>query len=402
MAIVTETVNTTAGFKNGGYVIRDHRVRAFQRPYVEKKRPLPYRLNCWRAGDLIKIGLPNFQANADTVFSGDNAYLTSSNVTSSLEGMDQQGKAAYNRAYAKFYELVKAGNVDLGALVAERVEAYQMIKRRMDNILDYAEYGVHGDARRLANKLRIPLRDVQSQIRRARKKLGKAINPATGKPYASDGVLSTSGGAFLEVYWGWMPAVADIATAFAHWGLPIPTMSVHASAGYPINAIHRGGTRRQRTVRNARGKFRIKIGGQLSAYGAWQHEAARLGATNMSQSLYEIIPGSWLIDWFTSVGQIVESWDDSLEVSVSDLYVTRFAKATEDVRAVVDDNTPRVAGWQIAGLQRVIMTRDTPKSLPHPFFVYHLPDVTWKRVAVVASLLVLRLKRIQRLSSSYF
>lgn len=353
------------------------KTRSVQKPFTNKRMVLPYRLSTYAATAYARFGTSP-EVNVDVQFAGQVMQFT--DVHGGLGVMTNRSKLSYNKAYSKLYESMKNSSADLLALVAERRAAYGMVANRFTQILSVAEAANKGNVKRLA------------------KALGTTVSDVKRRHPKDSGFLSTPASTFLEVYWGWMPMLQDCVNALTYLGKPIPMISVSGSSGYMVDFAQ------QRTSpaflhQRSTGQWRVKLGATLTVSSALQSELSRLGVSNPLAAMWEVTPYSWLVDWFTSVGDMIESLDDDLLCNVHESFVTRYCKGTEEIMYRENLGAPSERGWDLT--RNIVLMNREKISIPKPFFTYELPDVSWRKVAVVASLITLKLKRFKRLSESY-
>lgn len=208
------------------------------------------------------------------------------------------------------------------------------------------------------------------------------------------GVVTTPAQLILELRWGWGPLVSDITNSLL--GAPKePRIKYYASAGYPtvIDSERTRSSGQRRCRHQAKTHFKVKVGCELVIGNPLVTELERIGLTNFAQSLYETTPYSWLIDYFSSLGDVISSWDDFLTGSTRNVYVTFFSKGEEHVEYTSYGGTPSESRVQFRR-QRVHMRRLTPSSVPLPQLTYRWADLSPWRVATAVSLVALKVKRL--------
>lgn len=263
------------------------------------------------------------------------------------------------------YEKLKgkiAERAELGVFLAELGQSTQMIAKR---------------ALQLARAYRY-LRT--GQFAAFTKELGVSKKRKKGT-YASKDVSNL----WLEYSFGWAPMVGDIYDAVTVLQSPLRQVAVSTSARNrqpkrkPKFTLNDDGTSydQQRYEESTWCGVRIRV----TNPNLWL--ANQLGLTNPLGVAWELVPFSFVVDWFSTVGTFLSHGTDMLGLSQSGAYTSRLVKAWWASQYSYRYN----ATWGITKIEAVRFSRVAslpsvsialrPQRLPH-----------WKRAANATSLLV--------------
>lgn len=378
---------------NGQYALEISKTGKRQVPFIDDAIPLPYTFHRYHLHGVVKKGSVTVGATSQ-VWGMENAFPESS--ANSVGTLSPDGKLAYNRAYGKLRTRLAGDSADLLTLIREYRQLTDMIYRRvhqtamlLDEVYNYST--AMGKKSQRAAKYR------QKTLRRIGTILAtppQEVKMRTPSLQKRQGVVTTPAQLILELRWGWGPLVSDITNGLL--GAPKePRIKYSASAGYPVVIDHE-----QRTYdywpmhcrHKAESQFRVKVGCELVIGNPLVTELERIGLSNFAQSLYETTPYSWLIDYFSSLGDVISSWDDFLTGSTRNVYVTFFSKGEESVKYTQSVGTPSERRIEFRR-QRVHMYRTVPSSVPLPRLTVHWADMSPWRLATMASLVALKARR---------
>lgn len=128
---------------------------------------------------------------------------------------------------------------------------------------------------------------------------------------------------WLQYHFGWEPLVKDIHAS----------VEILQSKGPSGLVQGRGSAREELFVfkynawnYNIAGKHRYLYGAKVSVSNPNLHRATALGLTNPAAVLWEVIPFSFLVDWFIPVGEFLNQWTDFLGLTFEDAFTTRSSR----------------------------------------------------------------------------
>ncbi|UUW21320.1 MAG: maturation protein [Sanya fiers-like virus 23] len=192
---------------------------------------------------------------------------------------------AYNKAYQRFRDDVYT-SASLAVSLAERKQSMDMIYKRSVQLLTFTR-----QLRRL-------------DFRKAAKTLGLSKPPAglsrrkTAKAFANN---------FLEYHFGWSPLVKDIYDCVSVLESRIPPHRATGRATVEQSVPEfLSGNRYDKNHYLARCQLRadVRVDNPNLAL------ATQLGVTNPAIVAWELVPFSFVVDWFMNVGDFLQSFTD--------------------------------------------------------------------------------------------
>lgn len=229
---------------------------------------------------------------------------------------------ALNRAYEKFKNKLTE-KAELGVNLAERRQAYQMILSRVIQIgrfskhLKRMEFGKAMETlgwKELPNatpKRKINTRTYarNGQVHNVRWKRG-------AKSFANN---------FLEVHFGWSPLIRDIGAAVNTLQNGVPDYKIRARGVYSYNVGSKT------PPPDGYSSFKewfcsvdLKANVSVSDSNLWL--ANQLGFVNPLGLLWEIVPFSFVVDWFTNVGAFLSQYSDFVGLTIRQSQTTYYTK----------------------------------------------------------------------------
>lgn len=208
------------------------------------------------------------------------------------------------------------------------------------------------------------------------------------------------GGQWLALQYGWQPLLSDVYGAAEFLAQkanePVRTRISHSKTirWYVNNvaSIH-GGT--IPLYRRLRGRYTRKVVYYFSVSSQINKDLSALGIYNPLSVAWELLPYSFVADWFIPIGTFIDVLDATTGLTFQTGSSTEFTKATQDWRI---DGTSVHAGWRYnlsgKGSSSVVRCKRVALgSFPLP----HLPSfdtrIRPKRVANGLALIFQRIKR---------
>jgi hypothetical protein len=206
-----------------------------------------------------------------------------------------------NIAITKLRNKVKDQKVNLVQAYAERAQTANLIAVTAARIAASVTSLRHGDFRRAADALGI------KAPKRARKRFAKA--------YAKNQSKAISNG-WLELQYGWSPLLGDVYGSCELLAQKITReVANKATAQHSVlmedvvtsNVINDG-----RLTTERRCEYTVKYTVYFSSSSDALHTLAQVGITNPALIAWELMPWSFVVDWFTPIGNYLQSLDATL------------------------------------------------------------------------------------------
>jgi len=122
------------------------------------------------------------------------------------------------------------------------------------------------------------------------------------------------GNAWLEYHFGWEPLIKDIGNTIDILQQPVPG-GVVSVKGRKIEIEERffqtiNNSFKEYQIRELKGSVRAKAGVEFYVTDSDAYLANRMGFVSPLGVVWELIPYSFVIDWFTNVGDFLNQWSD--------------------------------------------------------------------------------------------
>lgn len=317
-------------------------------------------------------------------------------IENSISSLPREFRAVYNDAYSKFRERLSADTADLLTLIREHKLARDLVHKRLVQFahltdLSVAMFENRNRTSRRAKKAQSLFKEKfvrllamsPSEIPAVRKKLRFSLKKSR--------LFTVPSELILEMRWGWLPMVDDIYKSLVGLNAPPPRIAIWGSSKYEKTVQRSERSGREDMTQFSFGTFRVRVGGQIEVTNRSLHEIERLGLSNLGQSLYETTAYSWLLDWVSSVGDVISSIDDNLVCKVDNSYVTRCWLDATDTYRYWDGSNGRGVEFKRS---RVHMKREVI-PIPKPLLTVFSPDLSPWRIATACSLLILKLSKVK-------
>lgn len=200
------------------------------------------------------------------------------------------------KAYDRFYDAVKGQTAAVGANVGEWRSSLEMVATRAAMLRSAWVNLRRGNVIGAARALGIPPDSPRvTKIVRGRRRRGNVSK----KHFAS--------ATWLELHFGWSPLIGDIYGAMEVLQTPqFGQIKAVGSASEPFVSQQWLSWIR----RFASGTFGTRYEGVFQIDNPNAFLADRMGLTNPATILWELVPFSFVVDWFTNVGQVLGALND--------------------------------------------------------------------------------------------
>lgn len=230
---------------------------------------------------------------------------------------------AKNKAYAKLINgdfsrgLPGLGaKAELGVTLGERAQAIEMIAKRATQLRNAVKALKRGDAKSFGRELGIT----------KSKRFKKMTNGNKFRDTSKD-VSST----FLEWHFGWVPLVKDIGDSVDVLQSEIPTTQLKSTATVQTS----GGSQKvqwgERLVESWTTSVTVRMQTEVYVSNPNLRLASQLGFVNPAALIWEMVPFSFIIDWFVNVGQFLNSFTDFAGLTLVRPQTLVFGKTSESL-----------------------------------------------------------------------
>lgn len=208
-------------------------------------------------------------------------------------GIPPWSQSAANAAYAEFKEKALGSQASVGAAFAEWKRSLSMITSRAVQLSTAASQIARGNHVDGLNTLAG----------------GSGSGRRRSRPRATPG---SAAGAWLEYSYGWKPLVNDIYNAAEQFVEPIPDSSHSGSSSASKNQEIDVGWALFKRSRNVT----HRTGGTVKLTNPNLFLLSQLGLANPLSVAWEVVPFSFVVDWFFDVGSMLDSFSDFIGTSV--------------------------------------------------------------------------------------
>lgn len=234
---------------------------------------------------------------------------------------------ALNKAYGKFTEAAR-DTVNIAVNIAERKQAIDAIAKRSSQILRFAR---SMRSFRFGEALQVLELDVLTQkhsrnLTKVRYRNDKGVvREATFKRRAH-----AFGDNFLEVHFGWEPLVKDIGASIVMMHTPIFNKLLRhkvVGKGTQTTSVPPTPTVADFSIVIAGHwpKAHVRIDSDILVEDANALRLNQLGFVNPAVIAWELVPFSFVVDWFANVSQVLSAWTDFVGMSLVNSTTTVYA-----------------------------------------------------------------------------
>lgn len=269
-----------------------------------------------------------------------------------------------NAALARFTGKIRKHNASLGVTLAS-------MKQSRDMIIDRTE--------KIAN--------IFTKVERLGRSKGlKQTTREFNRGRASD---------FLEGEFGWMPLVTDISDALG-------ALSRDPRPGWysaKAKATHQLARSKQDSFYDwawtETGEIWCTVGARCKFTNPNAYLANRLGLLALPGVAWDLIPWSFVVNMFTNMGAIVNSFTDFMGVEMDSGSVTKVSKIQRDWVNTSNGGTPGPSGYSQGSMVEV--QRSRVLGVPTPIFEMRVPEMNLELAGIAISLILQKVGAINRL-----
>jgi len=319
--------------------------------------PVDRNLDYWRDIRYATPGGLGLQLGAVQAFS--NTFWTPSL-------WDDLGNKAYDRLKDKI-----GSNASLGVSLAEYNQAISMMTRRLLSL---------GTAARQIRRF-----EFQSAARTLLSG-GAPQGVSRHKTFASN---------WLEFHFGWSPLVKDVYDTIDVLQSPVKPQFITATASLRgLTSLDQSASWGNDALPGYRywyqGDMRLKMGVRVSVSNPNLALASQLGLVNPAVLLWELVPFSFVVDWFVNVEQFLSSGTDFLGLTLGSGFTTKSNRQ----RCVLRGYSPFWSAPSFKETTGNAMRMERNMGIQTPVLkIRPLKAWGWKRGLTAASLLTLQLRR---------
>lgn len=309
----------------GGWTYKERRLQYKQIPF-DSNKPLPY-----KALFIQSTYLASPDSNAAITAAG-SSWLANNAYNAGID-LDAPSNEAYEKFISKMHE-----SVSLGMALAERKEAVSMIANRAETLMNAYRALRKGRFKEFLTLLDVPP-----------KKKHRGLVQVRSKQVS---------GLWLEYWFGWSPFIQDIYKGIQLIDSPYPASRV---TGVGVTKLV-GQSQYQPYDMTAI----IKCSAYVEVESELLYRANQFGITNPALIAWELVPFSFLVDWFIPVGNYLRSSTDFVGLSIRDPYTTKFLKGSGsylESDGVIFASADATYVERIEGLPGPVVTLNLPNGL---------------------------------------
>lgn len=241
--------------------------------------------------------------------------------------------AAHNQAYAKFVDEAKRTSASLGASLGERKQAIDMMASRAYQMFNFARHLKSGRFRMALEDLGLQVTKDSNSKRHWRAKVRDKQNNTYNVKMRKG--AKAFGNNFLEVHFGWEPLVKDIWSTTvitcnpikedASWSVEGKGSVVNNWNFIPPSAGSFTGINTARDI-NELVWSKEHILADVRVENPNEFLLSQLGLLNPAAIVWELVPFSFVADWLTSIGQVLQAETDFNGLALTNVQTTIHTK----------------------------------------------------------------------------
>lgn len=234
--------------------------------------------------------------------------------------------AGYAHVNNMSYERLRGAISDSAALgqnLAEYRQSMGMMQNRLIQLAGFSRSVIRRDFLGAMDALGLETRSFNPK---RRERVPKVNRGAAGTDRViTPGIMSSArktSDVWLEFSFGWKPLIQDIYSAVDHLQNPIKSIRPKGTAWMPHSGKTEQGSQKDWynqgwTMQSILGRKFSKQGCTVTISNPNQYLANRLGLVNPAEVAWELIPFSFVVDWFVNVGEFLSQGTDFLGLEVT-------------------------------------------------------------------------------------
>jgi len=247
--------------------------------------------------------------------------LNAAATTYVVNGFTTTDALTSNKARERFINSMKDGcQASLGTSIAEWKQAASMVAKRAGQLLAGLRAARRLDPDGLHTALGIDVR--QRTAKRNRESFrGKEFNVRDSSKDASN--------LWLEHHFGWSPLVQDMYDAVKVLASNPPARRITATAS-GTQEVKEGNFGSYSWTHRGVYSVKVRLGAHVTISNSNLAFFNQMGLINPASVAWEVVPFSFLVDWFIPVGKFLESYTDMLGYDVVYAFTTTLRECTVD------------------------------------------------------------------------
>lgn len=229
---------------------------------------------------------------------------------------------------------------------------------------------------------------MEGRLRSFAKRLDTVERRIRKTPWRKRPMLESPADMFLEHTFGWQPLIEDIFNGFI-----VLTEEILGEQRIAVRVRERG-LKYTKAQSNGfvtwEGESLVSASALIQLRNPMFWMANRLGLLNPATVVWDIIPWSFVVNWFVNVNTMLSQFTDFAGVQVSSASTTFSAKfLVEELRIGSGDGYIHSS--------KLMVSKDRYLRLPDPHFSFRVPELNAGLLAIASSLVVQKFHKINNL-----
>lgn len=218
---------------------------------------------------------------------------------------------ALTKAKERFLEKVRSGDgASLGVSFAERRQSFSMIAGRARQLRQAVSSLKQGNLKKFAETLAMGDPEMAKRLLNQKHR-----------------VKRTAANQFLEYHFGWSPLIGDIFNACQTLSAPLPFGRVRASSIQKISDLKSATSPGQWSMSGKlSGQVRALVGAEVRVSNPDLYLLESMGLANPASVAWELVPWSFVVDWFVDVGGFLSQLTDTVGLDLQNSYHSASSK----------------------------------------------------------------------------